>query len=126
MIAVLGCCITFILDNIKGGDELSKKVSKTKKAQSRRRKTSPLIGNYIVPTEHAIKRYQERIRMMNDDRAQRAIIEGVKNSRLIALTRFGGREIRENRGVVYVCELHGNYMYVITVLVSQVDLRFVI
>lgn len=105
---------------------MSKKLSKTRKSQSRRRRTSPMSGNYIVPTDHAIQRYQERIRMMNDDRAQRAIIEGVKNSRLIALTRFGGREIRENRGVVYVCELHGNYLYVITVLVSQVDLRFVI
>jgi len=105
---------------------LSKKISKIKKAQSRKKSTSPLTGNYIVPTEHAVKRYQERIRMMNEDRTQGAIVEGVKHSRLIALTKFGGREIRENRGVVFVCELHGNYMYVITVLISQVDLRFVV
>lgn len=97
-----------------------------KKAKSRRKNINPLVGSYIVPTEHAIQRYQERIRMMNVDRVQGAIIEGVKHSRLIALTRFGGREIRENRGVIFVCELHGNYMYVITVLVSQVDLRFVV
>ena len=64
--------------------------------------------------------------MMNEGRTQSAIIEGVRHSRLIALTKFGGREIRENKGVVFVCELHGNYMYVITVLISQVDLRFVI
>jgi hypothetical protein len=84
------------------------------------------MGSYIVPTEHAIQRYQERIRMMNGDRTQSAIVEGVKHSRLIALTKFGGREIRESRGVVFVCELHGSYMYVITVLISQVDLRFVV
>ena len=105
---------------------MSKKISKIKRIQSAKRNISPLMGHYIIPTEHAVKRYRERIRMMNEDRAQTAIVESVKRSRLIALTKFGGREIRENRGAVFVCELHGNDMYVITVLISQVDLRFVV
>ena len=105
---------------------MSKRMTRAQKAQFRKKKCNPMIGNYIIPTEHAIKRYQERIRMMNPGKAQNAIIEGVKHSRLIALTRYGGREIRENKGVVFVCELHGNELYVITVLISQVDLRFVV
>lgn len=83
-----------------------------------------LIGNYIYVTGHAIKRYQERFKRVNQYNAQKAIVEGVKRSRLIALTKYGGREIRENRGVLYVCELNGNCLYVITVLISEVDLRF--
>lgn len=88
-------------------------------------KTSCFAGNYIYVTDHAIKRYQERFKRVSEKNAQRAIIEGVKRSRLIALTRFGGREIRENRGVLYVCELQDNYLSVITVLISKVKLRFV-
>jgi len=105
---------------------LNRKISKIKREQSKKRCISPLMGHYIIPTEHAIKRYRERIRMTNEGKAQTAIVESVKRSRLIALTKFGGREIRENRGAVFVCELHGNDMYVITVLISQVDLRFVV
>ncbi|NLX69546.1 MAG: hypothetical protein GX024_01400 [Clostridiales bacterium] len=82
------------------------------------------MGNYIYVTGHAIKRYQERFKRVNQYNAQKAIVEGVKRSRLIALTKYGGREIRENRGVLYVCELNGNCLYVITVLISEVDLRF--
>jgi len=84
-----------------------------------------LMGNYIYVTDHAVKRYQERFKKVNPQNAQRAIVEGVKRSRLIALTKFGGREIRENRGVLYVCELNGSCLSVITVLISEVDLRFV-
>src|SRR5690554_5913354 len=101
-------------------------MNRTQNLRPRRKKTNPLLGNYIIPTKHAIKRYQERIRMIHDEKAQCAIIEGVRRSRLIALTKYGGREIRENRGIVFVCELQGNELYVITVLVSQVDLRFVV
>ncbi|MGI6538631.1 MAG: hypothetical protein ACOX22_10005 [Caldicoprobacterales bacterium] len=97
---------------------------RAQKARSRR-KASPLAGNYIIPTEHAISRYQQRIRKMCPQKIQHAIIEDVKRSRLIAFTKYGGREIRENRGIVFVCELHGDYLYVITVLLSEVDLRFV-
>ena len=88
-------------------------------------KNKCLAGSYIYVTEHAIKRYQERFKKVNQYNAQRAIVEGVKRRRLIALTKFGGREIRENIGVLYVCELNDNCLCVITVLISQVDLRFV-
>ena len=105
---------------------MRKRTNRERKSRLRRKSANPLLGNYIVPTQHAIERYQERIRQTNHGNAQTAIIEGVKHSRLIALTQYGGREIRENRGVVFVCEMHGNQLLVITVLLSQVDLRFVI
>jgi hypothetical protein len=105
---------------------MRKKVNRTQSFRPGKRKEKFLLGNYIIPTKHAIKRYQERIRMVHSEKAQNAIIEGVKRSRLIALTSYSGREIRENRGIVFVCELQGNYLYVITVLISQVDLRFVV
>ncbi len=85
-----------------------------------------LHGNYIYVTDHAIARYQQRIKRVSSQNAQNSIIESVKRSRLIALTKYGGREIRENRGVLYVCELQGNCLSVITVLIGDVDLRFVV
>jgi len=85
-----------------------------------------LFGHYIYVTDHAINRYQQRIKRVSDENAEKAIIENVKRSRLIALTKYGGREIRENRGVIYVCELQGNCLNVITVLLGNVDLRFVV
>ena len=84
------------------------------------------VRHYIYVTDHAINRYQQRIRRISDQNAEKAIIESVKRSRLIALTKYGGREIRENRGVIYVCELQGNCLSVITVLLGNVDLRFVV
>ena len=105
---------------------MSKRVSRGRRTRPQKHKANPLVGNYIIPTEHAIMRYQERIRMMNQSKTQNAIIEGVRHSRLIALTKYGDREIRENRGIVFVCEMQGNQLYVITVLISEVDLRFVI
>jgi hypothetical protein len=105
---------------------MKNKINRVQYSRPPRRSTSFFIGNYIIPTEHAIKRYQERVRMIHPEKAQNAIIEGVKRSRMIALTKYGGREIRENRGIVFVCELQGNHLYVITVLISQVDLRFVV
>jgi len=112
---------------MEGGDGLKKKSDRSRqgKGQCNNRGGNALPGNYIVATDHAINRYQERIRMMNAAKTQYAIIEGVKRSKLIALTKSGGREIRENKGIVFVCELQGSYMYVITVLISRVDLRFV-
>ncbi|NLY60168.1 MAG: hypothetical protein GX054_01480 [Clostridiales bacterium] len=77
-------------------------------------------------TDHAVTRYQQRIKKVSHENAENAIIESVKRSRLIALTKYGGREIRENRGVIYVCELQGNCLNVITVLLGNVDLRFVV
>lgn len=99
--------------------------SKHKKGHSKGKPGNMLAGNYITVTEHAVQRYRERFKKMNDEKAHHTIVESVKRSRLIALTKFGGREIRENRGVVFVCELQGNQLYVITVLISRVDLRFV-
>lgn len=89
-------------------------------------KANCLHGSYIYVTNHAVIRYQERIKRINYQNAQNSIIENVKRSRLIALTKYGGREIRENRGVLYVCELQGNCLNVITVLIGDVDLRFVV
>ncbi|NLI61054.1 MAG: hypothetical protein GX375_06440 [Clostridiales bacterium] len=85
-----------------------------------------MYGNYIYVTDHAITRYQQRIKRVNNENAKNSIIENVKRSRLIALTKYGGREIRENRGILYVCELQGNCLNVITVLIGNVDLRFVV
>lgn len=82
-------------------------------------------NKYIYVTNHAIERYKQRFKNMSRENVQRAIKENVKRSRLIALTKFGGREIRENRGILFVCELNGCKMNVITVLISEVDLRFV-
>ena len=84
-----------------------------------------LVGSYITVTDHAVRRYRERFKKINDEKAHHTIVESVKRSRLIALAKFGRREIRENRGVVFVCELQGNRLFVITVLISRVDLRFV-
>lgn len=106
---------------------MRKREAKSKRSNKKRRliKGNYLYGNYIYVTEHAISRYQERIKKMNRENTYHSIVESVKRSRLIALTKYGGREIRENRGVIFVCELQGNCLNVITVLVSDVDLRFV-
>ncbi|MFY9177024.1 MAG: hypothetical protein WBI74_03580 [Caldicoprobacterales bacterium] len=103
---------------------------KTSKGRGYKRKklnkNNYLYGNYIYVTDHAVTRYQQRIKKVSHENAENAIIESVKRSRLIALTKYGGREIRENRGVIYVCELQGNCLNVITVLLGNVDLRFVV
>jgi len=99
--------------------------SRQRRVRGKRKHSNALAGKYICVTDHAVKRYQERIKQMNSENAQYSIVEAVKRSRLIALTKYGGREIRENRGIIFVCELQGNCLYVITVLISQVDLRFV-
>mgnify|MGYP000925370870 FL=1 len=106
---------------------MAKRETKARRSNKKKRfdKGNYLYGNYIYVTEHAINRYQERIKKMSRKNAIHSIIESVKRSRLIALTKYGGREIRENRGIIYVCELQGNCLNVITVLVSEVDLRFV-
>jgi len=96
------------------------------RSKSRINKGNYLYGNYIYVTDHAITRYQQRIKRVNNENAKNSIIENVKRSRLIALTKYGGREIRENRGILYVCELQGNCLNVITVLIGNVDLRFVV
>ncbi len=89
-------------------------------------KQNYLFGHNIYVTDHAIDRYQQRIKRVSYENAEKAIIENVKRSRLIALTKYGGREIREYRGIIYVCELQGNWLNVITVLLGNVDLRFVV
>ncbi|HZJ57168.1 MAG TPA: hypothetical protein VFD89_02900 [Clostridia bacterium] len=94
--------------------------------RAKNHKKNYLHGNYIYVTDHAITRYRQRIKKINHENAKYSIIENVKRSRLIALTKYGGREIRENRGVLYVCELQGNCLYVITILIGDVDLRFVV
>ncbi|HHU63136.1 MAG TPA: hypothetical protein GXZ32_02840 [Clostridiales bacterium] len=82
------------------------------------------MGKTIFVTDHAIARYRERVKQVKKKNAVKNIIEGVKRSRMIALTKCGGREIRENKGMLFVCELQGNVLSVITVLISEVDLRF--
>ncbi|MGI6372727.1 MAG: hypothetical protein ACOX1R_05985 [Caldicoprobacterales bacterium] len=94
--------------------------------RTKQHKRNFLHGNYIYVTDHAITRYRQRIKRISYQNAKYSIIENVKRSRLIALTKYGGREIRENRGVIYVCELQGNCLYVITILNGEVDIRFVV
>jgi len=113
---------------MKGGILVKKRGARSKSTNRKNKyynRWNYLCGNYIYVTEHAINRYQERVKKMNKENTRNSIIENVKRSRLIALTKYGGREIRENRGVLYVCELQGNCLNVITVLISDVDLRFV-
>lgn len=106
---------------------MKRKRSKTRGGgKSRANGANFLHGNYIYVTDHAIARYQQRIKKVNSQNAQNSIIENIKRSRLIALTKYDGREIRENRGVIYVCELQDNCLSVITVLIGNVDLRFVV
>lgn len=94
--------------------------------RTKQHKMNYLHGHHIYVSDHAVTRYRQRIKRISRQNAKHSIIENVKRSRLIALTKYGGREIRENRGVIYVCELQGNYLYVITILNGEVDLRFVV
>lgn len=107
---------------------LDKKDGKVRNKRNRKRYISSnyLKGNYIYVTNHAVKRYQQRIKKSDCENVQQNIIDFVKRSRLIALTKHGGREIRENRGILFVCKMEGNRLNVITVLKSEVGLRFVI
>lgn len=107
---------------------MGKSIKRRRKGRKRSElaKYNYLFGHYIYVTDHAINRYQQRIKRTSDENAEKAIIENVKRSRLIALTKYGGREIREYRGIIYVCELQGNCLNVITVLLGNVDLRFVV
>ncbi len=106
---------------------MAKKLVKSRRSNKRKRfyKGNYLYVNYIYVTEHAINRYQERIKKVSRKKAIYSIVEAVKRSRLIALTKYGGREIRENRGMIFVCELKENCLNVITILISDVELRFV-
>src|SRR5690554_5296730 len=97
---------------------------KTRQGRKKRAKMRSDSGDYIHVTGHAIKRYQQRIKHSSDYNAEKSIIKGVRKSRLIALTKNEGREIRENRGIMFVCELQGRNLIVVTVLVGQVDMRF--
>ena len=81
---------------------------------------------YIYVTDHAIKRYQERQKSLSRKKTIHNIIEGVKRSRLIGFSRQQ-REIREHRGVIFVCEFEKDKttLNVITVLNSKAELRFI-
>ncbi|MCK8818160.1 hypothetical protein MWH28_12410 [Natroniella sulfidigena] len=82
------------------------------------------MNYYIYATDHAIERYQERQKAISRHKAIHNIVEGVKRSRLIGFAK-GEREIREHRGVIFVCQLEGDKMNVITVLNSKAELRFI-
>ncbi|AGB41079.1 hypothetical protein Halha_1130 [Halobacteroides halobius DSM 5150] len=82
------------------------------------------MNYYIYATDHAIERYQQRQKAISRQKAIHNIVEGVKRSRLIGFAN-GEREIREHRGVIFVCELEGTKMNVITILNSKAELRFV-
>ena len=79
---------------------------------------------YVYATDHAIERYQQRQKAISRRKAIHNIVEGVKRSRLIGFAN-GKREVREHRGVIFVCELEGETMNVITVLNSKAELRFI-
>ncbi|GAB6138621.1 hypothetical protein [Halanaerobaculum tunisiense] len=82
------------------------------------------MNYYIYATDHAIKRYQQRQKAISRSKAIHNIVEGVKRSRLIGFAK-GKREIREHRGVIFVCELEEDKMNVITILNSKAELRFI-
>jgi len=82
------------------------------------------VEYYIYATDHAIERYQQRQKAISRQKAIHNIVEGVKRSRLIGFAK-GKREIREHRGVIFVCELEGETMNVITILNSKAELRFI-
>lgn len=92
--------------------------------QKRADKGDCLLGMSISVTDHAIDRYIERIKPVSRQVAINNITEDISHSRLIALTQFGDREIREYKGMLYVCETDDNVLSVITVLLSSVDIRF--
>lgn len=92
--------------------------------QKRAEKGDCLLGMAIFVTDHAVERYRERIRPVSQQIAVNNIMEDIEHSRLIALAQFSGREIREYKGIIYVCEMHDNVLSVITVLLSSVDIRF--
>ena len=81
---------------------------------------------YIYVVDHAIKRYQQRQKSISRKKTIHNIVEGVKRSRLIGFAKKG-REVREHRGVIFVCELEeeSETMNVITVLNSKAELRFI-
>ena len=105
---------------------MGRRAAPSRKSTNRkfRSRGNRFMGKTIFVTDHAISRYCERVKQVKKKNAVKNIVEGVKRSRMIALTRYGGREIRENKGMLFVCELQGNVLNVITVLISEIDLRF--
>ncbi len=82
------------------------------------------MNGSIYVTEHAITRYIQRKRKITRQNAIRKIIEGVRRSRIIAMNE-DGKETREHRGLLFICKKEGDVLTVITVLFSEVALRFV-
>ncbi len=83
------------------------------------------MNYYIYVTDHAIKRYRQRQKSLSRKKIIHNIVEGIKRSRLIGFA-YGIREVREHRGVIFVCEFKKQVrkMNVITVLNSKAELRF--
>ena len=84
------------------------------------------MNYYIYVTGHAIKRYRQRQKSLSRKKIIHNIVQGIKRSRLIGFAQ-GRREVREHRGVIFVCELkkQAKKMNVITILNSKAELRFI-
>ncbi len=81
------------------------------------------MSEMIYVTEHAILRYIQRKRKGTRENAIKKIIQGVKRSRIIAMDE-DGKETREHRGLLFICKKEGNILTVITVMFSEIALRF--
>ncbi len=81
------------------------------------------MGNIYV-TNHAIKRYRERKRLVSKEHAIGKIIENVRRSKIIAMDKQG-KETREYKGLLFVCKMEQQELIVITVMFSEVSSRFV-
>lgn len=79
---------------------------------------------HIYVTNHAIKRYRERKRLVSKENAIEKIIENVRRSKIIAMDKQG-KETREYKGLLFVCKMEQQELIVITVMFSEVSSRFV-
>lgn len=79
---------------------------------------------YIHVTEHAIKRYTERKKLVTRETAIEKITTNVRKSKIIAMDKEG-KETREYKGLLFVCKMENCVLTVITVMFSEVCSRFV-
>ncbi|HYE12023.1 MAG TPA: hypothetical protein VEF53_17780 [Patescibacteria group bacterium] len=80
--------------------------------------------SYIYVTNHAVKRYRERKKLVSKEHAIEKIVENVKRSKIIAMDK-SGKETREYKGLLFVCKMEDSVLTVITIMFSEVCGRFV-
>lgn len=90
----------------------------------------------IKVTDHAIKRYQKRIKDQSTQKARKSIKKMVSDSQLVNLDESEPREIREKDGIILILEKDykktqvknraittGVYIWVITLMFSRTKLN---